>query len=132
MKRSEKFLGVGLAWPFTVGAGGGLDLSRAEADIAQSIRIILSTRPGERRMRPEFGCRIHDYVFSPNTTITHRRMEEAVIRALDRFENRIEAVEAKARGSLEEPDLVEIHVSYRVRKVNSAFNLVYPFYLEGS
>ena len=67
MAGGERFLGVGIAWPFTVDPGGGLAVSRAERDIAQSIRLILSTRPGERRMRPTFGCRIHDLVFAPNS-----------------------------------------------------------------
>ena len=128
----EKFLGVGFQWPLTVDEGGGVALSRAEKDIAQSVRLILSTRPGERRMRPEFGCKIHDYVFAPNNARTHTQLAEVVIDALTRYERRIEDVRADVVPDEMEIDKVVVNVRYRVRTVNSEHNLVYPFYLQGS
>lgn len=128
----EKFLGVGFQWPLTLDQGGGVALSRAEKDIAQSVRLILATRRGERRMRPEFGCRIHDYVFAPNNARTHTQLVEAVVEALTLFERRIEEIEADVVPDEMELDKVYVNVRYRVRTVNSEHNLVYPFYLQGS
>ena len=132
MKTKDGFLGAGIAWPLTLGAGGGVALSHSDHDITQAVRLILSTRPGERRMRPEFGCRIHDYVFAPNNSITHTRIRDAVVEALDRWERRIDFVEVEVIPDEMDQDQVFVHVRYRVRTVNSEQNLVYPFYLQGS
>ena len=65
-ERQEKaYLGKGLAFPLQINARGDIAMTAGEEDIRQAIRIILGTAPGERVMRPEFGCGIHDYVFSP-------------------------------------------------------------------
>ena len=65
----KNFLGRGLSFPLQVGGYGRLETSHAEQSIAQSIRLILGTAPGERVMRPEFGCQIHDLVFHPGVTV---------------------------------------------------------------
>jgi phage baseplate assembly protein W len=125
----SSILGTGLAFPLGVDRGGALALASDEEDIRQAIRIILGTPPGERPMRPEFGCGVHDYVFDVVDAATLGRMEEEIRRALERWEPRIDVVdvgfdiEEGARGKL------AITISYRVRATNDVRNLVYPFYV---
>ena len=71
MAVKKEFLGRGWAFPFHFDpAGGGVALSEFEENIRQNITIIIGTRPGERQMLPEFGCRIHELLFSPSTAST--------------------------------------------------------------
>jgi hypothetical protein len=127
-------LGSGLAFPLRVDARGGMALAHEDEDVREAIAIILGTAPGERPMRPEFGCGIHDYVFESVDSQTVGRLEQAVREALDRWEPRIDVleveftVEQSAEGGMVN-DLVVIDVSYRLRATNDMRNLVYPFYL---
>src|ERR1043166_6895256 len=83
-------LGAGLAFPLGVDSRGALGLTAGDVDVAQAIAIILGTAPGERPMRPEFGCRAHHLVFDTITPGTIAQIEEAVNEALERWEPRIE------------------------------------------
>jgi uncharacterized protein len=127
-------LGSGLAFPLRVDARGSLALAHEDEDVREAIAVILGTAPGERPMRPEFGCGIHDYVFESVDSQTVGRLEQAVREALDRWEPRIDVleveftVEQSAEGGMVN-DLVVIDVSYRLRATNDMRNLVYPFYL---
>ena len=127
------FLGSG--WDFlklVAAEGGAAALAPEDVSVRQSVWIILGTAPGERVMRPEFGCGIHDLVFSPSDATTIGLVSRAVRDALVQWEPRINvnAVEVTV-----DPDAVGrllISVEYRVRTTNNQFNLVYPFYLERS
>lgn len=127
-------LGSGLAFPLRVDARGGLALAHEEEDVREAITVILGTAPGERPMRPEFGCGIHDFVFETVDSQTIGRLERAVRLALDRWEPRIEIldvgfeVERSVQGGIVN-DIVVIDVSYRLRSSNDVRNLVYPFYV---
>lgn len=90
-------IGFGLAFPPGVGPDGRIARSSGAEAIRESIRIILSTEPGERLMLPEFGGGLHRFLFRPNTTATHRLIEETVVTALTIWESRI-AVEAVEVG----------------------------------
>lgn len=127
--RSDNFLGAGWQWPLAV-AEGRLAMARHEASIRQSIWIILATARGERVMRPDFGCGIHDLVFAVLSTATTSRAAAEVEQALQRWEPRIELLEVNAAADEEEPGQLLIEIDYRVRATNNRFNLVYPFYLE--
>ena len=108
---------LGLGWNFPVGLddGGQIELvPSGEEGIRQSIWTILSTSPGERVMRPDFGCGIYDLVFGVNGAATATAVTRAVREALATWEPRIDVLE----------------INYQVRSTNSRFNLVYPFYLE--
>ena len=120
-------LGTGLAFPLGVDNRGRIALARDEVDVEQAIRIILSTAPGERRMRPEFGCAVHDCVFERIDADTLARIDRAVRVALDRWEPRIE-VEDIGFENRKEGELL-VHLSYRLRSTNEVRNLVYPFYI---
>jgi phage baseplate assembly protein W len=125
---SRPFLGVGWAFPVAVEAGR-TSVAAYEDDVAQAIRIILGTDPGERVMRPDFGAGLGAFVFEPMTPSTLEALRQRVRDALVDWEPRIdvEAVTVTAR-----PDAGQalIEMRYRVRATNALHNLVYPFYLQ--
>lgn len=130
------FLGTGWAFPPTVDDDGTVEMSQYEQNIKESIRIILGTAKGERQMRPDFGCGIHELVFARNDHATAGMAQYHVEQALIRWEPRIELIKVEASpgieiadGSLTASDRLMISIDYRVIATNSIFNLVYPFYL---
>ena len=120
-------LGTGLAFPLGVDDRGRIALAREEIDVEQAIRIILSTAPGERPMRPEFGCAVHDCVFERIDADTLSRIDQAVRVALDRWEPRVE-IEDVVFENRSEGELL-VHLRYRLRATNDVRNLVFPFYV---
>lgn len=124
------FLGRG--WSFPVdGSDGDVDLVEGETDIEQSIRVILSTAPGERVMRPNFGCGIHSYVFEAVDTTRLTLIEDEVRDALIEWEPRIEVLAVGTELADRSTGRLDVDIEYRVRRTNNEFNLVYPFYLTG-
>ncbi len=128
-ERYEEIIGAGWAFPLRVDGSGGIALSRGETDIEQAIRIILGTAKGERRMRPNFGCAIHDLVFAPNDESTWGLARYAVEEALGWWEPRIDVDEINVGPNSDQPNRLDISISYRVRATKDARTLVYPFYL---
>jgi phage baseplate assembly protein W len=124
-----EIIGSGLAFPLQVDRRGGIALARDETDIEQAIELILGTAPGERPMRPEFGCGVHDFVFDSIDATTVGKMELAIRDALDRWEPRVfvETVEFNL-DEVADGRLI-IDIGYRVRVTNTMRNLVYPFYV---
>ena len=120
-------LGTGLAFPLGVDDRGRIALARDEIDVEQAIRIILSTAPGERPMRPEFGCAVHDCVFERIDADTLARIDQAVRVALDRWEPRID-IEDIVFETRNEGELL-VRLRYRLRATNEVRNLVFPFYV---
>jgi phage baseplate assembly protein W len=127
---SRTFLGRGLASPVKADKGGTLVKAAYEDSVQQSVWIILSTAKGERVMRPDFGCGIHELVFDTITASTSGRVAAAVRDALLRFEPRIDVLDVKVDPGAD-GGLLLISIDYEVRATNNAFNLVYPFYLDG-
>lgn len=128
------FLGRGWKFPIQVdGQNGRVLVSEYEEDIMEAIRIIIMTRKGERVMRPDFGCEIHDHLFDVIDYTMLKQMESKVQNALIYWEPRITDIEVSAEVNSEHENLVDIHIAYVVRTTNNPFNLVYPFYInEGS
>jgi Bacteriophage baseplate protein W len=124
-----EIIGSGLAFPLQVDRRGGIALARDETDIEQAIELILATAPGERPMRPEFGCGVHDFVFDSIDATTVGKMELAIRDALDRWEPRVfvETVEFNL-DEVADGRLI-IDIGYRIRATNTMRNLVYPFYV---
>ena len=125
----KSFLGVGFKFPIQVDENTGrMKTVSYEEDIQEAIRIILSTRKGERIRNPEFGCGIYDYAFDTMDYTTLSRMQRDVERALVMWEPRIEDISVRLET---EPDegVVRIHIGYVVRTTNNPFNMVYPFYV---
>jgi phage baseplate assembly protein W len=138
----KEILGVGWHFPVRVDrrlAGetaapdrgrGGIALARYEDDIDQAIRIILATRKGERRMRPEFGCDIHELVFAEANSATFSLLRYYVEEALAFWEPRITLREVLTEPSPNE-GRVDILVNYEVRATKDERTLVYPFFTIG-
>ncbi len=126
MKR--EFLGTGWKFPVSL-VGGSFELISEDEDIREAILIILSTTPGERVMRPEFGCGIHEYVFSVINSSNLLMIEDEIKTALTLYEPRISIEEIKAKPDASEGGKLLVHIEYTVLSSNSRFNMVYPFYL---
>jgi phage baseplate assembly protein W len=125
----SEIIGSGLAFPLAVDRRGSIALARDEQDIDQAIELILGTAPGERPMRPEFGCGVHDFVFDSIDANTIGNMEEAIREALARWEPRIDVREVRFDATEAVNGLLTIDITYEVRATNTTRNLVYPFYV---
>jgi phage baseplate assembly protein W len=123
------FLGAGWAAPMGVNGRGGIALASGEAAIARSIELILSTAKGERRMRPHFGCGIHDLVFAPNDPTTHGLIQSQVRDALAWWEPRIEVIGVEVVAHPEDEAALLIDINYRIKTTSAERSLVYPFYV---
>ena len=125
----KEFMGRGWAYPFRIEpASGRIATAADEEDIRQSILIILKTAKGERVMRPDFGCGIHNLVFEAIDTATLAQVRRDVADALRDYEARIVVTGVQARaGNLLHGQLI-IEIDYRVRQTNQPGNLVFPFY----
>ena len=126
----KEFLGVGVAFPFRVDDQGYLAMNSLEDQVRQSVLLILQTAKGERMMRPDFGAGLQPLVFSPMTATTAALTAHEVKDALIRFEPRIEVLEVTANADSKNSSALLVKISYRVRRTDTQFNLVYPFYLE--
>jgi uncharacterized protein len=125
---SDEFVGAGWAFPIRTDPTGRVALTRGERDIEESIQLILGTAFGERPMRPEFGCAIHDYVFGTLDPEMMSRIAVAVRASLLRWEPRITVEDIRVTPDFESKGLVYIDIRYTVADTNSPRNLVCPFY----
>ncbi len=130
MQNAQKFLGNGLHFPLRVNARGQLALVSGAEDIEQSIRIILGTRPGERVMRPTFGCYAHDLLFEPRSAATASLMQEYVYQALRMWEPRIEVISVNI--TLDDVNLSALlaEIEYTIKATHDTRSIVYPFFIE--
>lgn len=126
---SSEFVGAGWAFPLRTDATGRFALVRHEREIEESIRLILGTAPGERPMRPEFGCGIHEHVFAPADATTAGRIAADVRTALDRWEPRIDLLDVVVLFDEVDNGTLYIDLHYSVRGTNDPRNLVFPFYV---
>lgn len=125
---ARDFLGTGWSYPVATDKQGDIRMEEAADNIERSVRIILSTAKGERVMRPEFGCDIHDQVFSSLSPATLNRIEEAVRDALVRWEPRISVDRVAAEPDPNTPNKVLVEIDYWIESTNSHENMVYPFF----
>ncbi|MFN3254055.1 MAG: GPW/gp25 family protein [Ilumatobacter sp.] len=123
------FIGRGISFPLRVDQSGAIAMTSGVADIDSAIRMVLTTAPGERLMRPDFGCRIWEMLFEPINANTLGLMGEAVKEAIGRWEPRVELDDVRLDSSGHNDGEVFIHVDYTVRTTNDRRNLVYPFYV---
>ncbi|MDP3528536.1 GPW/gp25 family protein [Methylicorpusculum sp.] len=103
-------------------------MTEAEADIAASLEILLSTAQGERVMLPQYGCNLQELLFETLDTRMKTLMADKVESAILYHEPRIELEKVSLDDSLALEGVVLISVAYRVKTTNSRFNFVYPFY----
>jgi len=126
---AKLFLGIGTQFPLALNDTGQLARAAYEESVREAILVILGTAKGERVMRPDFGCGIHDLVFAPVSATTFGRVVRDVRESLLRLEPRIDVTRVDARAGATKNVLL-IDIDYEVRATNTAFNLVYPFYLQ--
>jgi phage baseplate assembly protein W len=122
-------IGSGVSFPLQADQRGVLALAHGVNDIEQAISLILGTAPGERPMRPEFGCAVHDFVFDTIDAEMVGRVEAAVHQALARWEPRIEVVALDFDLNEVDQGKLGITITYRVLATSRLYNLVYPFYV---
>ncbi len=125
---SADFIGRGWGFPLRVGATGGIGMVDRDQEIQEAIRLILGTAPGERPMRPEFGCGIHDLVFATADGATAGRVSREVRTALDRWEPRIDVADVVVAFDSVDVGTLYIDIRYTVKSTNDQRNLVFPFY----
>jgi hypothetical protein len=121
-------VGTGWAYPLGVTSGGGIRLISGPDDVDSAIRLILSTRPGDRLMRPQFGCRIWELVFAPIDANTVGRARRYVRDALYQWEPRITVTSVRI-GTYPDHGLLTIEIAYDLRSTLDRRTLVHPFYV---
>lgn len=128
--RNREFVGQGLHWPLQLNSQGGVLMTQGETEIEQSIRIILETIPGERVMRPEFGCRAWELLFAPRNTTTESQLIEFVQDALRMWEPRINVTSVTIASNTGYDDSVILtDIRYIVKNTHDERSIVYPFYI---
>ncbi len=133
MSEENSFLGIGWSFPPAFDQiNREVVMVSKEEDIAQSLKILLSTHPGERVMQPEFGCNLNQFMYQEISESLFSHIKEVISDAILRFEARID-VEQISIEFEDEQGVLYITVAYRIRQTNSRHNMVYPFYiLEGN
>lgn len=125
---AQEFVGRGLAFPLRTTASGSVALVSADQELREAIRLVLGTAYGERPMRPEFGCGIHDLIFAPSNSTTAGQAAYEVRRSLSRWEPRVDVDDVTVSYEEADTSLMYISITYRVRGSNDPRNLVFPFY----
>lgn len=124
------FLGTGWKFPPQADyATGRIRTVSQEEDIAEAVMLILSTRKGERVMRPDFGCGIHKFVFAEMNYTEIKEMEREITDAITAWEPRVTEPEAEIGLERIQEGVVMISVTYTVRSTNNPYNLVFPYYI---
>ncbi|MCE8425214.1 MAG: GPW/gp25 family protein [Candidatus Methanoperedens sp.] len=129
INEAKDFLGTGWKYPVKVNIDGKIALSSYEEDIKEAIRIILGTAKGERVMRPDFGCGIHELVFVSINSVTMKQVEKSVREGLTQWEPRIDLKNVDVSAEKADEGKLLVSIDYIVRATNTRSNLVFPFYL---
>ena len=125
---SNEFIGAGWAFPLEFDQTGGFGLATDTREIEQAIRLIIGTAYGERPMRPDFGCAIHDFVFAEADATTAGRIAYEVRLSLRRWEPRVDIDDVVVTVDDTERSVMYVDVRYRIKNTNDPRNLVFPFY----
>jgi phage baseplate assembly protein W len=131
MNRDKEFVGQGLAFPLQVNPRGELSLVTGPTDIEQAIGIILGTVPGERVMRPNFGCRAWELIFSPNNAATRTLLSAYVRYALEFWEPRITISDITVDTDPLNETALLVEIKYEIKTTHDERSIVYPFYIMG-
>ncbi|MFQ5409098.1 MAG: GPW/gp25 family protein [Anaerolineales bacterium] len=128
-QRDKEFIGQGWAFPVQFNPRGQIALVTGATELDQSIRIILETVPGERVMRPEFGCRAKELLFGPRNAATRQLMINYVTQALERWEPRIALNRVDVRDEPGRDDGWFVEISYTIKDTHDTRSIVYPFFI---
>ncbi len=127
--QAKKYLGNGLSFPLRTNPRGEIALVSGNEDIEQAIRIILSTRQGERVMRPTFGCRAHELLFEPFSASTISLLQEYIIEALRMWEPRIEVTNVNVVTEGQGTGALMAEIEYYIKATHDTRSIVFPFYI---
>lgn len=127
---ARTYLGNGLNFPIKMNGRGEITLVSGNEDIEQSIRIILGTHPGERVMRPTFGCRAYELMFDPRSAMTISLLQEYVYDALRMWEPRIEVTSVDVVSDDQNDGALLAEIEYEIKATHDTRSIVYPFYIE--
>lgn len=130
MQTDKSFIGIGWAFPPRFTKGYGVEMVSQEEDIAQSLAILLSTTPGERLFRFNYGCNIRQWVFEEMNLSNETLIIECIEQAILFFEPRIEVEHIALDTKDELEGILWITIDYRIRETNSRSNMVYPYYFK--
>lgn len=131
--KKENFLGTGWSFPPSFARQGKhIELSSGNEDVEQSIRILLSTLPGERVMREDFGCDLSRYSFSSVNMGTITGIQESLSRSLNMYEKRIRVSSIYIDVDSENPERLSINLEYFLLETNTIHSMIFPFYLQGT
>jgi hypothetical protein len=125
---ANEFVGAGWAFPLRLDQTGAFALVSDEREIEEAIRLIIGTAYGERPMRPDFGCAIHDFVFASADAATAGRIAYEVRASLTRWEPRITIEDVTVTIDEQDRNLLYVDIRYHIRNSNDPRNLVFPFY----
>ena len=126
---AKTFLGNGLSFPLRTDARGQIVLVTGSEDIDQSISIILRTRPGERVMRPTFGCRANELLFEPRSAATVSLLQNYVFEALRMWEPRIEVLNVNVIEDDVPDGVLLTEIEYQIKATHDTRSIVHPFYI---
>jgi phage baseplate assembly protein W len=128
MTRINSFVGTGWQFPIDLDITGAVAMASGASDLEQAMYLILSTSPGERPMRPEFGCRLAEFVFAPGNATTAALLAAEVRWALLRWEPRVVVEDVVVSTDPDDAATLWIDIRYTVKTTNDRRNLVFPFY----
>src|ERR1700685_1573084 len=126
---AERFVGRGWSFPMGTDPTGRISLAEDNRELEEAIRMILATSPGERPMRPEFGCAISSFVFAPADATTAGRLSAEVSRSITRWEPRIDVRSVDVSVDQERQNSLYIDIQYSKKGSYDPRNLVVPFYV---
>ncbi|MBI5879540.1 MAG: GPW/gp25 family protein [Chloroflexi bacterium] len=128
-QRDRQFIGTGWAFPVQFSPRGRIALATGPHDVEQSIRIVLGTVPGERVMRPEFGCRAWELLFAPRNPATEGLLMAYIEQALGRWEPRIDVLSVEISDDLQNDGALIAEIRYEIKATHDERSIVYPFYI---
>jgi uncharacterized protein len=128
MSLSNSFVGAGWNWPVQPDPTGAIALASGTEELEQAMYLVLSTTPGERPMRPAFGCRLQEFVFELADATTAGLIAAEVRAALTQWEPRVVVEDVVVTADVDEPSTLWIDINYSVKASNDRRNLVFPFY----
>ena len=126
---TDSFVGKGWRFPILPDATGALGYVAGDANVEQSLRILLLTELGQRVMRPDFGSKAARLVFAPGSLQYLGQLETTVREAIRDWEPRVELEYVRAEADPNDETRVSVGLGYKVRPTNTRYNLVFPFYL---
>ncbi|MFT4861923.1 MAG: phage baseplate assembly protein W [Pseudohongiellaceae bacterium] len=131
--QDSSFLGRGWSFPPQFDSNNGvleLQMVSLEADVKESLAILLATTPGERVMQPTFGCGLKRIVFESIDETLITEIKDLIERAVLFFETRISLDDITIDVDDIQEGLIRIYLEYTISSINTRSNIVYPFYFE--